>query len=156
MPKALSGTWHRRPRPQPANAGLERPHLPLRNLTSEGRHPNRLAIDEEANHRVGLEPLRSPTKTTQRSVGEEPHAEVHTNLLAASVGVDGRKEECEANHSFFARTTSVPFIPAWREPQYSEHVMSNAPAWSATNSTVTASPVFGIRAFTPNALIARP
>jgi hypothetical protein len=41
-------------------------------------------------------------------------------------------------------------------PQYSEQVKSNVPAWSATNSTVTVSPVFGMRAVTQNALIAMP
>ena len=48
--------------PQPPNVGFERPQLLLCDLAAEGRHPNRLAIEEEASQGVWLEPLRTPIK----------------------------------------------------------------------------------------------
>ena len=309
--KAPSGTWHRRP--QPANVGLERPQLLLRDLAAEGRHPNRLAIEEEASQRVRLEPLRTPTEDPlpqlalvhdefreiaavpwrnvaleapgiaaraaparavaakaaepfgdrmslpgrrilrdvgggQRAqVGHEvvdlgmgeapppgrhpyrrrleglsafgvlPHAPRHavedplpqrcrvdvieiregageqrrhtrpsvaaeTALGQGQIGAaldradvgrappehgrdSGHSDDAEARGeeahgevqrnldlaiiSPFARTTSLPFIPAWPVPQYSAQVKSNVPAWSATNSTVTASPTLRDQSFHP-------
>ena len=61
-----------------------------------------------------------------------------------------------AAHRPASATTSSPRIRLCPEPQYSEHSIGKRPGLSATRSTRTTAPPFGIATFTPYGLIAKP
>jgi hypothetical protein len=145
---------------QPTDVRFERPQLLLlfREVMAV---PRRDVAFEAPRIPTGATPARTVTTKAAKPFGDRIAVASRASRNSAScrtrntldptdrTGQDNgeRREPGASDHFCVARTISLPFIARWPVPQYSEQVMSNVPARSATNSTVTASLTFVINAF---------